>query len=86
MAKYVIHQNDANFYEIKHALERVGAMCEGGDWVDLIVGYHGQTFLLEVKTQRGKLSEKQKRFQQDWRGHYAVVRTVQEALKEIGAC
>ena len=54
VSKYVVHQNDANALEIKHALQRIGATVLGGDKVDYIVGFQGKTYLLEIKTRRGK--------------------------------
>jgi len=84
MGKFVIHQNDANALEIKHALERIGASVEEGNWVDYVVGFQRRTYLLEVKTRRGKLSPKQERLLTEWKGHYAVVRTVEEAFEAIG--
>lgn len=84
MGKFIVHQNDANYYEIKHALERIGATCDRRSPGDLVVGFRGHNYLLEIKTQRGKQNEKQVKFQRDWRGQYAVVRTVEEAWQAIG--
>ena len=83
MSKYVVHQNDANAYEIRYALERIGCTVMPGDWVDWIVGRLGRTYLLEVKTKRGKLSPKQQRLLVEWKGHYAVVVTVENAFAAV---
>ena len=84
MGKFIVHQNDANALEIKHALQRIGADVRGGDWVDYVVGFQGNTYLLEIKTRRGKLSELQRELESNWRGHYRIVRTVEEAFEAIG--
>lgn len=51
---------------------------------DLLVGRAGQTFLLEVKGALRGLTDSQVEFQKSWRGHYAIVRSVGEALKAVG--
>ena len=52
---------------------------------DLAVGRGGKVYFLEVKTDSGKLTPAELEFMQMWRGHYAIVRTPEEALKAIGA-
>ncbi|KKL50575.1 hypothetical protein LCGC14_2304080 [marine sediment metagenome] len=51
---------------------------------DLAVGYQGGTYFLEIKTDKGKLTPAEIEFMDAWRGHYAIVRTVDEALRAIG--
>lgn len=84
MGRYARHQLDANHKEIRAALEAVGATCDHRSPGDLEVGYRGRTYTIEVKTKTGKLRPSQERFRARWQGHYAVVRTVDEALREIG--
>jgi len=79
-------RKDLNQDEIVAALEAVGAEV----WiieepVDLMVGFRGINYLLEVKGLTGTLTDRQKVFFRDWRGHKAVVRSVDEALRAIGA-
>lgn len=86
---------DDNQAEIVRALRQAGATVKalhavGDDFPDLAVGYRGKTYLLEIKDgnkppSRRKLSPGQQEFQASWRGHKAVVISVDEALKEIGA-
>lgn len=86
---------DDNQTEIVKALRQVGATVKalhavGDDFPDLAVGYHGRTYLIEIKDgnkppSRRKLSPGQKEFHESWRGHAAVANNVDEALKEIGA-
>ncbi len=85
MAKYSYHQLDRNHAEIVAALRRVGASVSLKGPLDALVGFRGANYLLEVKTARGQLRASQQAFLADWQGHAVVVRTVDEALKAIGA-
>ena len=81
-------RRDENEAAIVQALRKAGATVEllsATNIPDLIVGYRGQNYLLEVKTEKGKLKEGQKNWASHWRGQHAVVRTVDEALQVIGA-
>lgn len=52
---------------------------------DLLVGRRGLTYLLEVKTETGKLNAAQIDWHQHWRGRPpVVVRTRREALEAVG--
>ena len=63
------------------SLHRVGAGCP-----DLLIGFRGSTFLLEVKEEKGALTLPQLRFMWEWNGdEVKVVRTVEQALRAIGA-
>lgn len=86
MGRYQVHRSDANADEIIDALRAVGASVEPlGRPVDVAVGFRGVTYLLEIKTRRGAVRPSQRDFLERWRGHAAVVRSADEALKEIGA-
>lgn len=79
---------DRNQAEIVDALRSIGASVRtlhfaGKGCPDLIVGFRSRNFLLEVKTERGKLSAEQRDFHQSWRGHVAVVRSPREAVEAI---
>ena len=81
---------DANQADIVEALRAIGATVTpahtmGKGFPDLVVGYRGETYLLEVKTEDGKLTSDQKVWHADWRGHKAIVRTKEEAWEAIGA-
>lgn len=78
-------RRDANEPDVIKALRQVGATVVQQDWCDLVVGYRGQNYLLEVKTESGDLKPSQERLLSEWRGHYAIVRSPADALKEIGA-
>lgn len=83
-------KTDTNHAQIRDALRQVGAtvhdMASAGEgFPDLAVGFRKKTFLLEVKTATGTLTPPQVKWHDEWRGHHAIVRSVNEALKEIGA-
>lgn len=82
-------RTDANQKEIVEALR--AAYCSvvhlhavGKGCPDIAVGYQGHTYFMEIKTDSGKLTPSEQRFMDEWRGHYAIVRTPDEALKAIG--
>jgi hypothetical protein len=86
---------DRNHQEIVAALRDVGASVLslaplGRGAPDLLVGFRGQVYLLEVKDgakapSKQRLTADEARWHQEWRGHVAVVRSVDEALRAIGA-
>jgi hypothetical protein len=78
---------DANEPEIMKALKSVGATIIKLDRVDLLVGYSGTNFLLEVKNPlgRNKIEDSQQWLLDNWKGQYKIVRSVEEALTAIGA-
>ncbi len=86
---------DRNQPEIVQALRQLGCtVCPlhtvGGGVPDLLVGWQGETFLLEVKDgskppSKQALTVHQIPWHDQWRGKpVAVVRTVKEALEAIG--
>lgn len=78
-------RRDANEPEIVKALRDVGATVELLDWCDLLVGYKGVNYLIEVKTEKGTLTDKQELDFPRWNGRkIKIARTVEAALKEIG--
>lgn len=81
-------KTDANQKEIIDALTVAGCTVVQIDKpVDLLVGRHGLTFLLEVKNREGKnrLTKAQEEFIETWRGRpVAVVHDVDEALSAVG--
>lgn len=84
MAKYRYHRLDANHAEIRKALENAGAVVVPDGPCDLLVGFRGANYLLEVKTATGKLRASQEGFLRRWKGQVHVVRSVDEALTVIG--
>ena len=82
------NRRDDNEPEIVTALETCGARVvrlsvPGGP--DLLVGFRGATFLVEVKGPKGKLTDRQVKWITDWRGGPVhVVRSIDDALRVIG--
>lgn len=79
-------RRDTNEQEIIKALRGAGASVEQisrKGFPDLVVGVYGKTFLLEVKTEDGELTDDQRNFLYKWKGHYAVVRCVDDALDVV---
>ena len=81
---------DRNQAEIVGHLRGAGATVQdlsgvGGGCPDLLVGFRGRNFLLEIKTPDpgSRLNALQNEWHMAWTGHAAVVRTSDEALREI---
>jgi len=82
-------KRDANESAIVHALKAAGATVERLDIVDLLVGFRGGNWLMEVKTVKGlkrksKTAERQERWRAGWQGNVYVVSEPAEALGLIG--
>lgn len=86
---------DSNQPAIVAALRAVGASVEpihmlGRGVPDLLVGFRSATFLLELKDgskppSKRKLTPDEQAWHDAWRGHVAVVESVDQALAAIGA-
>ncbi len=83
---------DSNQREIIQALEKAGcSVWIIGLPVDLIVGLHGQTHLMEVKSSAKRylapLTTLQDAFIEKWRGSRPhIVSSPQEAFRALGLC
>lgn len=82
-------KRDANQSEIVKALRGAGAsvydMADvGHGFPDLVVGYAGRIWLVEVKMPDGELTPDQVDFIRDCHGTVHVVHNVDEALAVIG--
>lgn len=85
---------DRNQAEIVGALRAVGASVQplhsvGQGCPDLLVGFRGQCFAIEVKDgllppSARKLTAAQVEWHGAWRGHVAVVTSAEEATAAIG--
>lgn len=53
---------------------------QGKGFPDLIVGAYGNSFLVEVKQLKGKLTADQIEFQKSWKGQYCVIHSSEEFL------
>ena len=84
---------DANQPEIVAALQAIGASVAitsavGKGFPDLIAGFRGRNWMLEVKhgalsPSRRKLTPGQIEFKATWRGHWAVVNSADEAIEVV---
>jgi hypothetical protein len=89
-------RTDGNQAEIVKALRAVGASVQplsavGSGCPDLLVGYRGANYLLEVKNLNGYAARKSQGFQPDqlkwhgaWFGQVATVFSVEDALRAVG--
>lgn len=88
MAHRKAPKRDGNERAIIDALKAVGAtvaQIDGTNVPDLVVGYRGVNFLIEVKDIGGKLSKGQYEWHEQWLGQRSVVWNIEQALQVIGA-
>ena len=86
---------DANQAEIVKALRAVGAKVQslaavGDGCPDLLVGFRGLNYLIEIKDgdkppSKRALTDDQVQWHAAWTGQIAVAKSVSEALASIGA-
>lgn len=81
---------DSNQPQIVAALRKVGCSVQhlhelGKGCPDILVGYHGRNYLLEIKSEEGSLTVHEHEWHTVWRGQVATVRTVDQALYSVGA-
>jgi len=74
--------------EIIRALEQAGMRARsiavvGNGFPDLLVRWRGRTYLLEVKTGNARLTAAEEQWRETWPGHYAIVRTPDEAVLAV---
>jgi hypothetical protein len=80
---------DANQASIVRTLRAVGASVlhvhQLKNCFDILVGYRGRTFLMEIKTsEKEKLTEGEAEFQRTWRGStYHIVYSPDQAIRII---
>lgn len=84
---------DANHSEIVAALRKIGATVTstatvGRGFPDLAVGWRGMTLLLEIKdgakpTSARQLTDDERKWHAEWRGHADVVESVEQALRAV---
>ena len=85
---------DANHPEIvkelrKHHGITVKSVAQIKGFCDIIVGYKGKNYLYEIKDpskppSARKLTEKEKTFHNEWKGHIKIALTTEFILKDIG--
>jgi hypothetical protein len=82
-------KSDANQAEIVAALRRAGASVQdlhrvGNDCPDLLVGFRGINFIIEIKTLGGKLTPGQALWHLKWNGSVSVAWSIEDTLGIIG--
>ena len=80
---------DKNQKEIVAGLRQVGASVKTLHWVgrgvpDLLVGFRGVNYLIEVKQPGKGFTKAEAEFFNTWRGSCAVVESLDEALEILG--
>ena len=77
-------KTDNNQKSIVEGLRALGATVQplhvlGQGCPDILVGYQGKNYLMEIKTKRGKLTPDEENWHWEWRGTVHVVKTFDEA-------
>ena len=80
---------DANQRSIVADLRAIGATVEdlhevGDGCPDIAVGFRGQNYLFEIKTESGQLRANQRRWHDRWNGQVDVIRSSEDALTIMG--
>ena len=83
---YAVRKVDANQAEIVEALRSAGASVQilsgvGHGCPDIIVGLKGRNYLFEIKARGGAMTRDEIIWQQNWKGQYTIIRTVDQALE-----
>ena len=80
---------DKNHQEIVAVLQAVGATVQdlsqvGAGCPDIVVGYRGKNYFFEIKSEKGKLKERQKTWHSLWRGQVHTIYNEYEAFEILG--
>ena len=83
-------KKDANHNEVAAYLEARGWSCEdchrhGDGFPDLAVGRPGFACLVEVKQDKAKLTPKEQKFAERWKGPYIVAYSGEDAEQKLEA-
>jgi Holliday junction resolvase len=88
---YQAKRTDYNQAAIVAALRKAGCTVTslhevGRGCPDIVVGYQGRNYLLEIKNPqtKGKLNDLQIQWHSRWRGQVATVWTVEDAFRVVG--
>lgn len=79
-------KTDKNHMLIKNTFKKLGfsvfdARRVGQSFPDLVIAKNEINILVEIKSEKGKLSEGQKKFQDNWQGWIETVVTVEDCIK-----
>jgi len=83
-------RTDSNQAEIVAALRHVGASVQdlhevGKGCPDILVGYRGRNYLIEIKAPGGRLNKREREWHDRWDGLVFTVWTIEGALDIIQA-
>ena len=77
-------RTDSNQAEICKALRDIGVSVEYLKLpLDLLICHKGETALMEIKTDKGRLTKDQIAFIARWPGKIPVVRSAEEAIEAV---
>lgn len=90
------HKTDANQADLVFALRQIPGVSVfvashvSQGFPDLVIGFRGVTYLAEVKDpakppSRRRLTDEEAEFHDNWTGQVAVVETLDDVLRLIGA-
>ena len=83
MKKYK-HRADQNQNEIVKLLRQIPGVTVEKGHDDILVGYKGITYWFEIKRDgKASLTRSEELRKEGWRGHYSVVWSLEQILKEI---
>ena len=79
-------RKDNNQTEIVEGLRARGFSVEitsnvADGFPDIVVGWNGRTYLMEIKSKGGKLTPEQIKWHDAWQGHKSVIYSAEEAIK-----
>lgn len=88
MSKYNQHARDGNHGSITRTFQALGCTVQdtsqvGGGFPDLVVAVFGTSYLVEVKSDDGKLSPSQVGFCDRWRGAVYMVKTDNDVVNMV---
>lgn len=80
---------DTNQAEIVKYLRQIGASVAITSAVhkgfpDIIVGWRGRNYMMEIKASKGKLTADQVEFMGAWKGQYSIARNIEDACDILG--
>ena len=81
-------RTDANQAEIVEGLRAMGATVQtlhevGKGCPDILIGFRGHNYLIEIKVEGAGLNEREHRWHQQWRGQVTIARTLEQAVEII---
>ena len=77
---------DSNQKEIVEALRSIPGITVAPDHDDILVGYRNRTWWYELKSpgKERRLQPSQVKLFNEWTGHYRVVSSLKEILRDLG--